>query len=176
MTQREAFTLIMDREEDEFLAKCKNFDISWKDNNGNNLLTQSIRYNLPKVFQCLLDMNVNIDTPNGYGTTPTMWTLKENQYEMFATLLDKHANLSAINVDGDTAAKIFLDCKNKQIIEQFILSLENRQSLSLLESHILQTEHHFKEYTVGVIGIAKLQMKLNNSLSDKSTKENKRKL
>jgi ankyrin repeat protein len=175
---RQAFILIMDKEEDKFIALTHSpeFDISWKDNNNNSLLTQSIRYGLPKVFEQLMKLNADVSTPNGYGTTPLMWSIKEQEFEMFAKIIAKHPDLSIKNEENDTAAKMLLDWKDKKIIEQFILSLDNRQSLSLLESDILQTNHPFRDYSIGVIGIAKLQLKLNNSLSDKSIKEIKRKL
>lgn len=175
---RQAFTLIMDKKEEEFmtLTTSTDFDVSWKDSNGNSLLTQSIRYGLTKVFDHLIKLNVDVNNSNGYGTTSLMWTIKEREYEMFAQIIEKYPDLSLKNQEEDTAAKLLLEHKNKKIIEQFVLSLSNNKSLSLLGEHILQTNHPFRDYTMGLIGIAQLQLKLNNSLLYKPMKENKRKL
>ena len=175
---RQAFTLIMDQKEEDFIAltTSTDFDVSWKDSNGNSLLTQSIRYGLTKVFDHLIKLNVDVDNYNGYGTTSLMWAIKEREYEMFAQIIEKNPDLSLKNREGDTAGTFILSYSNKKIIEQFILSLRDRRSLSLLESHISHTNHPFKNFCIGVIGIANLQLNLNNSLLDKPIKENKRKL
>lgn len=176
--KKQAFTLIMDKEEEKFIAltMSKDFDISWQDNNGNSLLTQSIRYGLTKIFDRLLELNIDIDAVNGYGITPLMWTIKALQVNMFSKIMERNPNLSLKNGEQISVVSLLLQNTDKENIEKFIYVIEDRKCLSFLKDEILQTNHLLKDYTIGIIAIKELNLKLNSSLSDKINKGNRIKI